>query len=317
MINLAVWFFQPVLGDTIFWITGSANYLWGMFFILLFLLPYRLFQGQDISKLKSIIQSAVLFFFGILAGWTNENSAGAMILITILLLLFYHYQQWQIPTWGISGIIGSIIGFSLMILAPGNFERAGESFSINLFTIAYRLFNCTFTFFYYCGPVILCSILMPILYRYLSKKEADNTNLKITLIYYIGAIAAVYAMLVSTTFPRRALFGVVTFLIIGIGVLLYNLDTRKEIVKRLKISVISIGIIGFLFTFYWATREIGVYRNMVEKREVNIEEAKAKGLQSCEFERYDGGKYIHGEDPFSATLMSRYYRIDIILRNPD
>ncbi len=31
LINLAVWFFQPVIGDTIFWITGAANYLWGDF----------------------------------------------------------------------------------------------------------------------------------------------------------------------------------------------------------------------------------------------------------------------------------------------
>lgn len=316
LINLAVWFLQPVIGDTILWITGSANYLWGTTLVLLFLLPYRFYDGINKDRLKLILTSVWLFVFGIIAGWTNENTAGAMILIVILSFLYYRSQGWKIPVWGVSGLIGSIIGFAIMILAPGNFERAGEASGLSLYILGYRLFNCTLTFFYYSGTAILLSLLLLILHRSFSKREQKGI-IKVSLIYTIAAIAAVYAMLLSPTFPRRALFGVVTYLIIGMGMLYYNLDFNHKFLRQIRLSIIVVGMVCFLFTFYIAIKEISTYRHIVEAREVAIEAAKKQGAASCEFERYDGGIYIHGEDPFSEKLMSRYYGIDIKLRTPE
>lgn len=317
LINLAVWFLQPVIGDTILWITGSANYLWGTTLILLFLLPYRLYDGGSLNKLRQIIAFVSLFAFGIIAGWTNENTAGAMVLIVFLLFFYYRSQGWKIPVWGVSGLIGGIIGFTIMMLAPGNLERAGEASGLNLYMLAYRLFNCTLIFFYYNGAAILLSLLLIILYRWFPKQREQKGVMEISLIYTIAAVAAVYAMMLSPTFPRRALFGVVTYLIIGMGMLYYNLDFSHKFLKQIRLSVIGVGMLCFLFTFYIATKEISTYRHMVEAREVAIEEAKKQGADSCEFERYNGGIYIHGEDPFSEKLMTRYYGIDIKLRTSE
>ncbi|MFV0418234.1 MAG: DUF6056 family protein [Dysgonomonas sp.] len=316
LINLAVWFLQPVIGDTILWITGSANYLWGTTLILVFLLPYRFYNGINRSRLREIIVFLGLFVFGIIAGWTNENTAGAMILIAVFFIFHYRSQGWKIPVWSISGLVGGIIGFAFMILAPGNLERAGEASGLSLYILAYRLFNSTLTFFYYNGAAILLSVLLLVLYRWFPKREQDAL-VKVSLIYTIAAVAAVYAMLLSPTFPRRALFGVVTYLIIGMGVLFYNLDFKHKFLRQIRLSVIVVGLVCFLFTFYIATKEISIYRHMVETREVAIEEAKTQGVDSCEFERYNGGIYIHGEDPFSEKLMTRYYGIDIKLRTPE
>lgn len=316
LINLAVWFLQPVIGDTILWITGSANYLWGTAFILMFLLPYRLYQGIGSTRLKLVLLSAGLFFFGIIAGWTNENTAGAMLLIAILFLCYYRSWGWKIPVWGVSGLIGGMIGFSIMILAPGNFERAGEASSLSLYVLAYRLFNCTLTFFYYCGPLILLSLMMYVLYCHFPNTDKED-NRRVSFIYMIAAVAAVYAMLLSPTFPRRALFGVVSYLIIGIGLLYYNLDFRHTFLRQMKLAVLLVGAVCFLFTFYLATKEINTYRHMVEEREAVIRDAKAGGVDYCEFDRYMGGTYIHGEDPFSEELLSRYYGITIKLKTPE
>lgn len=316
LINLAVWFLQPVIGDTILWITGSANYLWGTALILFFLLPYRFYDGINNDRLKLVLTSVWLFVFGIIAGWTNENTAGAMILIVILFLFYYRSQGWKIPVWSVSGLVGSIIGFAIMILAPGNFERAGEASGLSLYILAYRLFNCTLTFFYYGGTAILLSLLFLILYCRFPKREKEEI-MKVSLIYMFAAVAAVYAMLLSPSFPRRALFGVVTYLIIAMGMLYYNLDFSNKFLRQIRLSIIVVGMVCFLFTFYIATKEISTYRHMVEAREVAIEEAKKQGTASCEFERYDGGVYIHGEDPFSEKLMTRHYGIDIKLRTPE
>lgn len=316
LINLAIWFLQPVFGDTILWITGSANYLWGTFFILLFLLPYRYYNGIQPKVPKQILYTILLFLLGIIAGWTNENTAGAMILIVGIFFLYYRSVNWKIPVYLIAGLVGALLGYIVMIMAPGNFERAGES-SLNLYLLFYRLFNCTLTFVYYCGPLIIISFLIPILYYRFPNDKDKKTNLIKALIYYIAAFAAVYAMLLSPTFPRRALFGVVTFLIVGSGILFYHLDFRHKFLQQIKMAVMLLASFSFVFTFYLASKDINRYRQMVYNREIVIKDAKEQGKTYCEFDRFDGGTYIHGEDPFSEELMSRYYGIKIKLKNSD
>jgi hypothetical protein len=97
MVNLGVWFLQPVLGDTVFWLTGSANYLWGTWLILLFLLPFRLYRGRISTPILQILYSICIFILGILAGWTNENTAAAMLVIIIGFFIYYRSHKWSIP----------------------------------------------------------------------------------------------------------------------------------------------------------------------------------------------------------------------------
>ncbi|MFV0535991.1 MAG: DUF6056 family protein [Dysgonomonas sp.] len=311
LITLAVWFLQPVLGDTVFWLTGAANYLWGTTLILLFLLPFRMYKGKKSNIATQILMSVIIFICGVIAGWTNENTAAAMLLILILYSAYFYSQKWNMPVWLITGFIGSLAGFFLMIAAPGNYVRAGDS-SFDLLVLLYRLFNSTHTLLFYCGPLLLVALLMYIVFYRFPYKNS-NDNLKLSLIYTIAAIAAVYAMVLSPTFPRRALFGVVTYLIIGIGILFYNLDFRHNFIRQARMLIIAFGLFSFLFAFYFAIKEINSFQNIVQERELIIKQAKEEGKSECEFERFSGGIYIHGEDPFSAELMSRYYGIKIKL----
>lgn len=309
LINLAVWFFQPVLGDTVFWLTGSANYLWGTFFILLFLLPFRMYEGQKQGTGIQVLISAGMFILGIISGWTNENTAGAMLFAIALFFIYYRSRKWTIPVWLVAGLVAGLIGFIVMIMAPGNYARAGES-SFSLYILGYRLFDCTRTLLFYCSPLMLVTLLIYIIFYRFPDKERDE-NIKLSLIYTIAAMVAVYAMILSPTFPRRALFGVVTYLIIGIGILFYNLDFRHKFLRQVRMLLIAFGLFCFAFSFYFAFNEINSFRKISLQREVVIKQAMEEGRASCEFERFSGGLYIHGEDPFSAELMSRYYGIEI------
>jgi hypothetical protein len=155
---------------------------------------------------------------------------------------------------------------------------------------------------------------MLIIYNRFPNGEKKD-NLKLVFIYGIAAAAGVYAMLLAPSFPRRALFGVVSFLLITTGICVCNLDFRNKFLRQLRFSVIIVSLTGFVFTFYLNIRDINNYRKVVEQRETEIERAKAQGLDSCEFDRYTGGTYIHGEDPYSEVLMSRYYGITIKLKD--
>ncbi|NDV77699.1 hypothetical protein D0T57_01755 [Dysgonomonas sp. 511] len=313
LVNLAVWFLQPVLSDTVLWITGSANYLWGTLLVLLFLLPYRLYNGGKTTTVMSIILSPTLFIGGIVAGWTNENTAAAALVVGVLFLFYYKYKEWKLPLWAFSGLAAFFIGYLIMILAPGNFERAGES-SLNLMTIAFRIFNCTLMIFRYCGPCVLVAAAGYIFFRHYGEKDVKEEGYSLSAIYAIAFLTAVYVMMLSPSFPRRALFGAVSYIIIGAGILIYNTGAKSRLVKNIRSAIIMVGLLCFFSTIYVAYKEISIYRNIIDEREALIKEAKDTGKTSCEFERFDGGTYIHGEDPFSGELMSRHYGITIELK---
>lgn len=152
-IFLLVWFFQPNLGQTTLWITGSVNYLWGTTIVFLFLYPYYAFftdnyyKRETISFSKdSVWRSLVFLFAGIIAGWTNETTAVSMVVILALFLFIQKYRlRRPIPKWSIWGGIGAFIGTVLMLLAPGNFRRLHiemkntQSVENDLFSTYFRL----------------------------------------------------------------------------------------------------------------------------------------------------------------------------------
>ncbi len=121
---LAVFLFAPLFGQTVLWETGSCNYLWTTTIILAFLYVYR--KELDESSERKPWFAVCFFLSGIIAGWTNENTGGACILLVLIFLVLYRLKQIPVKPWMIAGLAGSVIGFVLMIKAPGNAIRAQD-----------------------------------------------------------------------------------------------------------------------------------------------------------------------------------------------
>lgn len=310
--NFAVWFVQPAFGDTVLWVTGSANYLWGTVFILLFLLPFRLYNGRRQGMTAG--RSAGLFAFGILAGWTNENTAGAMIVIALLYLVYFRSRGWNIPYWAIYAIVGAVIGYIIMILAPGNALRAGEAGELSLFLIVYRLLMHSLDLCINYGAFNVCYIIAIILFWRFAGDDRKQV-LKLSCIYIVGALAGVYAMIFSPSFPPRAWFGVITFNIIAFGIILYNLNYDYRFIRQIRSGLLIMGSIVFIFTLYWAAKDVYTFHQVSKQREIIIAKAKANGEKSCEIDRYTGrSKFVHSEDLTANYLMWDYYGIEIAFR---
>lgn len=65
-----------------------------------------------------------MFLFGIIAGWSNENSVCCIILaLFVFIYTKNNREKDHIERWMITGLIGMIIGYSLLIFSPGNFVR--------------------------------------------------------------------------------------------------------------------------------------------------------------------------------------------------
>lgn len=314
LINLVLWLVVPAYGDTILWTTGSANYLWGTTIVLSLLIFYRLYEGNSGSVSMQALRCIVLFPGGILAGWTNENTAAAMLFAIVLFFLYYRSMGWRIPVWGIVGLLGGIIGYVIMILAPGNMVRAGDAVIVSAFLTVYRLFDYTHTLFSDYGVLNLFYLVFLVVFWHFTK-VSKSIILKETSIYFVVFMAAIYSMLFSPSFPPRAWFGPLTFNIIAVGIIFYNLNYDLKFIRQIRCGMLLIVSIMFMFSFYDAIRDVYGFYKISQEREVLVEEAKAKGLDQCEFERYKAKtKFTHTEESTANFMMKGYYGIDIKFR---
>ena len=122
LIQLCLWNFSVDFSQTVLWLSGACNYLWGMVIILAFITTYTfLVKREDIGGKK--IAAVFILLPAFLAGWGNENTSGGAILIILGLTVWYYVQKKKIEWFMISGIISTGVGFLFLLLAPGNKVR--------------------------------------------------------------------------------------------------------------------------------------------------------------------------------------------------
>lgn len=310
LINLFVWFFIPAFGDTMLWTTGSANYLWCTTILLYFLLPYRLASGKTRHLGCIILQSVLFFAFGIVVGWTNENSVAGLIGMLILFLILYYIKQKKIPFMLLSGLIGVGIGYTFLVLAPGNTARA--SIDLTLFTLIKRFIMISYSLLVNYGLLLIAWVSL-FLYQYRKKDQKISWKffLKVPIIYLIGAFIATYVMIASPQFPERSWFCIIVFLMISLGILLYKILSSKLLMNILHTSCI-IGILAFLFSYTFAVKDILTLREMTAEREIIAKVAIENGDKVAYFKPIKlNSRYTHDEDDETNFLLSYYYKIYI------
>lgn len=308
-----IWFFQPVFAETILWITGSANYLWGTFLILSFLLPYRFYNNKEVSLWRSSLYTVLMLGFGIIAGWTNENTAAAMIVMTLAFLYYYHCQKWDKPLWLLAGFIGALIGYGLMIVAPGNFARASEAPELSPFLIVYRTLTYTQRFIIYLGALNLGCVIAYLIY---CQKSTANTSKigGLIIIYFVGVFVSIYTMLLSPSFPARAWFGTISFNIISFGIIYNNLNMNIQIIRQVKAVIFIFCLFAVPASFYDAYKDVSRIDEIWKYRENVIAEKKQAGETKVVFQEYQARtKFGLGDTPYALPYISKYYEIDFEL----
>lgn len=313
--SLSVWFFIPMFGDTVLWITGSANYLWGTTIVLLFLLPYRLYSGLKRNSKQQLLLSIPFFIGGILTGWTNENTVVGLIIILLLFFLYYHSQKWMIPRHYLAGFIGSIVGYAIMILAPGNFKRGGQALEPDMLTYLYRILLYTEKLVIDYGFLLVIFIAL----FFITSNRLDNLSKKkscyLALIYIIGSFIAVYVMVFSPQFPDRAWFGLITFMLIAIGVLFYELYNIEKYFNSIRNASVIVGLLIFIFYYWAAFKDVSRMYRIDKDRIVLVEEAKKRDEKECFFDmNRPQTKYLHAEDINGNHLLVHHYGIHIEYR---
>lgn len=331
-----MWLGVPNLGETMFWLIGSCNYLWTIVLVLLFLLPYRLKNKlQSISLYNRKYFTIFMFILGALSGWTNENIAVAIFIV----LLGYGYiyisrnkyiqaikknvfEEDKLDMWQISGGIGFGLGTACLILAPGNYVRS-QILAYNP-TLSERVKNYITICWQiimeqrYIWLVLILSCLV-LLVRINHIKKYINKNLIIWCInFFLLWGLSMGAMLGSPTFPIRAAFGITIFLICFtmciLQISILGIGEKSKVVFFIHMLNIFIGMICInnyknVYTGYCILNEQQKEREILVAQQENEETIIVPRL-------IDGTRYMFVNDATMDSecawngLYKSYYDVD-------
>ena len=333
VVNLLIWILTPVFPQTVIWITGSSNYLWGTLIILAFVSYYYSFYINEKSA-NSILKNMLFLLGGIIAGWTNENSVIALIFILFTLFLYFKIRKIKIPQWTVYGFVGVCIGCAVMLLAPGNFIRSKDTHAaFNLIdkpfldVLHFKARNVYWIYKYVnsIGILILIYACLNFIFFCQHKDSRNYTAWFGSLLFFAAAHISALAMIGSPIFPLRAAFCLSSFMIVSICILYANVKLNNMAMKIINILILTTLTTIFVFTYSERYKVLNSLADRYEKRESYIEKQKETGnkdivleelpiILPAEFDFED-----ISDDPFSwrNSICADYYQLNSIKRiNP-
>ena len=252
-IFFALWAFSFGFSTVFFWLTGACFYLWPTVFLLAFMIPYikkyYYFNEQQGTTLHFKIG---MFFLGLVAGWGNENSV-CWILLLIMIFLYSVRKDLGKETWMYSGFVGLLIGYALLMFAPGNVARFHDGYNLTFLTLQglknnLYIFSITLTF-----QLFLWYLALKPLYK-LRKAVLKNRTIKEDIVLVkalcIASLGMSAIMLFSPFFPPRSSFPGTVQLIIAVSILL-RMQKANDIVlipDGAKKFLIGVGTLYFIMT---------------------------------------------------------------------
>lgn len=288
---LGIWLGQPAFPTTVLWLTGSANYLWGTLIIILFIYPFCRYFYEQKESYNTTCKSVILFIGGVFAGWTNENMGVALIFFLIVLLIVMKRWKIHIPKWAILGLAGAIIGCGFLLLAPGNFARLahisldeaeGTAGFISILGVRLSVLYSHFKNYLLIPSIIYLTLLF--IFVKTASKEKRKKALYLSLLFFATAYIAHLAMIATPTYPQRALFGLISFMVIAILILYANIELKTTIFRLVNLLAILVMTGCFAIEYYKDYRYLTHVDDFWKKRVQFVEQEKVKGKKDIVFD---------------------------------
>lgn len=277
LINIFVWVFAVDFSQTVLWLGGACNYLWGIMIILSFITAYRYLM--DKKEVKNIALIAIgMFLLGFLAGWGNENTSGGAILIVLLLSATYFYKNRKVQRWMISGIAGMGIGFLFLLLAPGNkirgdIMKAEEAYSgISAYiSRGLKVFKAIDEYLL----VYIIIICMLGVYFYYKKYELEQ--FKEAAIFAFASLATAGVLILTPEPMPRAYFGANIYMMIAAIQMIQKIREEDILLVTLRNGGIIAAVIWMCFVYVEEGSNLVRINRDIKQRETYINQQVETG----------------------------------------
>lgn len=313
----SVWLFVPEFGQVVLWLDGACNYLWSVFFNLLYIIPFVLLFNGGVRQ-KNKILKVFYFIFSFIVGSLSENTSSAFIFMAVLLLIAAKYiKRRKISPYYVLCVIAACIGYLFLIFAP---SMSDKSTTFSLYNLRKNFVSSIYML--QLNRSLLVSFVVFLVLSYTHKIDRDRIVLSI--IFFCGALFANFIMITALYYPERRLICTVLLLIVSDSILASALFEVKGWKKDLVSCFISILLLNLSINLPMAINDMYSARGDMRKNEAQIISCRNSGQLDVEVPivfsqtKYTvlcGAKYLDTEDPTSwpNDTMAAYYGVNSII----
>lgn len=328
LINLLVWQFGVSFGETVLWLSGACNYLWGATIILGFVTLYR-YRTEHVEGVKHGRSLAVgLFILGVLGGWCNENTSGGGFLCVLFFAAVFYYQNKRVRLWMVTGIAGMFTGLLFMVMAPGNRVRGAlmraEEEHNGILAYMGRFLKINAAVQTHLLLMLSVTILLLAFFIIKGKRIGELSN---AVLYALVSIATAYALILTPQPMDRAYFGAGIFMTIACVQAIWYIPKEELYLNACKYGGILIFLIVMFFSYCRNGANLMRILQEVNQREAYILEQKEQGnvnltvpMLRPEFQTHYS--FVHrndvDEDPGSwgCSILRQYYDLESLVGVP-
>lgn len=271
-IFLSFWMVSPVFGQTNLWMCGSFNYLWASFFCLAAGLPFTLQLHSPLRRRPWLAPAC--FVAGLVGGWSSENTSAGLLVLMVLALFWQLFRERKAPLWMFTGLSGGLLGFALLILAPGNYQRQDAAPDPRgPVTILATRFLTALNMLWDHGLPLL--VIFAVLFWLLWLQKPAPQVLFLPLALLAAGLGANFAMILSPVYYDRSTHGVFVFLTAACAAALAGLD-RSRLHGVLGGAAAGLALVA-CFQLLWASYDIASFWMMHRTREAELLSLKQQG----------------------------------------
>ncbi len=277
-----LWRYAVDFGQTMLWICGACNYLWGSVMILGFVTFFRHLLARA-ERMKHPVPAAVgTFFFAIAAGWCNENTSGGGFLLILLFGLNFWWDRKKegkkafYPFMG-TAALGMCCGMLGMLMAPGVRSRSQvmreDEYTgfVGILSKIYKISMSVRELFFTVLVILVIAIVFLILQKKLCTWRQIRRNE--TLLFLVAALATSYALAIAPTPMNRAYFGAGIFLFIACIQGIVDTADQEMILRGAKYSLVSVLCLWLAFNYLENLVNLArIYREETERVQMLIDE---------------------------------------------
>lgn len=328
LITLMLWQFGISFDQTILWLSGACNYLWGTVIILGFVTFFRYKTENPNSIRHETLLTIGLFFFGLLAGWCNENTSGGGLLLVLFFAIVDIYNNKKIKPWIITGILGNCIGLLFMVMAPGNSVRGAlnktEESHDGILGLIGRFLKINAAIEQHLFPMLVVIIILMV---YIILKNKNIKLLIKPLLFIVVALATSYVLIFTPQPMDRAYFGAGIFVTIAFIQMIVLVPQKDLYLSTVKYGGIIVFVIFMFFSYCENGSDLVRILREVNEREEYILDQKELGTTTItlpklrpDFQTQYSFMYMNdvNEDPdyWGNWLYEIYYGFDDVLGIP-
>ena len=266
LIFFYLWTFNLVFVDIFLWLSGSCEYLWMMVLLLAFLLPYvQNYFDETKHNSEKLIFSIGMFLGGVVTGCSREMLI-CWIIMALAYWLFLCKKKNRLQSWQIFGLVGLVLGYSLLILAPGNFARLvaddqAEYVFMNSELLVYKII---FALVLFCFHSFLWHFIITFFVRrkceqskIIERSISAYKNIGLAKISFLISLGTALFLFVLKYSGARPSFVTLVLLIISAASLIRAMEkTRIQIVSNAaKLFLKTIGtiylVVTMLVSVFW------------------------------------------------------------------